>query len=255
MRFLVFIMLWLLSSVSFALAQPKTIHVYVALCDNVNQGIVPVPAKLGNGQNPQNNLYWGAMYGVKSYFQHRSADWQLIEAPKTDNAKILAAALFIHAKSNTYMLAQAYDGAHIETCIEDFLKASNGQNTSAVTYGEGSLNFGGGANLIAYVGHNGLMDFSVRVAYQPLDKGKKDVIILACYSKNYFKSDILRTKASPLLWTTHLMAPEAYTLEAAFAGWINGETSAQIKERAAQAYHKYQKCGIKAARRLFLSGH
>ncbi|MGC6431949.1 MAG: hypothetical protein ACON5F_12965 [Jejuia sp.] len=39
----------------------KTIHVYVALCDNINQGIVPVPAKLGNGQDPKNNLYWGAM--------------------------------------------------------------------------------------------------------------------------------------------------------------------------------------------------
>jgi len=27
----------------------KTIHVFVALCDNVNQGIVPVSKSLGNG--------------------------------------------------------------------------------------------------------------------------------------------------------------------------------------------------------------
>lgn len=48
----------------------KTIHVFVALCDNANQGIVPVPESLGNGQDPKSNLYWGAIYGLKSYFKY-----------------------------------------------------------------------------------------------------------------------------------------------------------------------------------------
>ena len=55
----------------------KTIHVFVALCDNDNQGIVPVPSKLGNGQDPKNNLYWGALYGVKTHFKN-SKDWTLV---------------------------------------------------------------------------------------------------------------------------------------------------------------------------------
>src|SRR5207249_4829544 len=38
----------------------KVIHVVVALCDNQYQGIVPVPALIGNGDNPAKNLYWGA---------------------------------------------------------------------------------------------------------------------------------------------------------------------------------------------------
>ena len=37
--------------------QTKTIHVFVALCDNENQGIVKVPAVIGNGQDARNNLY------------------------------------------------------------------------------------------------------------------------------------------------------------------------------------------------------
>jgi hypothetical protein len=45
------------------------IHVFVALCDNVNQGIVPVSAALGNGDNPHTNLYWGAAFGVKTFLQ------------------------------------------------------------------------------------------------------------------------------------------------------------------------------------------
>ena len=40
----------------------KTIHVFVALCDNKYQGIVPVPESIGNGQNARTNLYWGAAY-------------------------------------------------------------------------------------------------------------------------------------------------------------------------------------------------
>ncbi|MGZ5013499.1 MAG: hypothetical protein ACXV7E_05720, partial [Methylobacter sp.] len=47
---------------------PNThISVIVSLVDNVSQGIEPVPAKIGNGDDPRNNLYWGAAYGVKTF--------------------------------------------------------------------------------------------------------------------------------------------------------------------------------------------
>src|SRR5262245_25297618 len=46
------------------------IHVFVALADNVNQGIVPVSASLGNGDNPTTNLYWGAAFGIRSFFSN-----------------------------------------------------------------------------------------------------------------------------------------------------------------------------------------
>jgi hypothetical protein len=47
------------------------------------------------------------------------------------------------------------------------------------------------------------------------------------------------------------MAPEAYTLEAALSGWLNHESPKQIRDRAARAYHTFQKCGLTAAQRLF----
>ncbi|WMJ73620.1 hypothetical protein RCC89_10665 [Cytophagaceae bacterium ABcell3] len=50
------------------------------------------------------------------------------------------------------------------------------------------------------------------------------------------------------------MAPEAYVLKAAIDGWIGEESGNEIRERAAQAYNKYQKCGINGARRLFATG-
>src|SRR5256885_7283118 len=43
---------------------------------------------------------------------------------------------------------------------------------------------------------------------------------------------------SPLLWTTNLMAPEAYTLKSALDGWILSESNGKIRERAAAAYNR-----------------
>jgi len=45
----------------------KVIHTYVALCDNASQGIAPVPAKIGDCNDPANNLYWGCSDGARSY--------------------------------------------------------------------------------------------------------------------------------------------------------------------------------------------
>ncbi|PQJ80202.1 hypothetical protein [Polaribacter porphyrae] len=231
----------------------KTIHVFVALCDNINQGIVPVPKKLGNGQNPKTNLYWGALYGVKTHFK-RSNDWTFIKKIKSKNPKILERVLFKHKTSNIYLLADAYDGKYIKNTTIDFLEASAGHNSETIKHDNITLKFGGDVKLLSYVGHDGLMEFSVKGNFIPKNTTRRDVIILACISKNYFKPYIKKTKANPLVWTTGLMAPEAYTLKWAIDGWIKNETDLQIRERAAKAYNNYQKCGLKGAKRLLVTG-
>jgi hypothetical protein len=235
--------------------QARTIHVFVALCDNEHQGIVPVPSLIGNGKDARNNLYWGAAYGVKNYFRNKTTEWALIKSLKTDNPDVLERLIFKHKSRDVYLLADAYDGERIKACTEQFLRCANGQSPLTVTVDSAELSFGGHSDLIAYIGHNGLMDFDVNLTYKPDASRVSDVIILACYSKSYFSPEIRKAKANPVLWTTHLMAPEAYTLKAAIDGWMLGETGAQVRERAAQAYNAYQKCGIKGARNLFSTGH
>src|SRR5688572_5302736 len=97
----------------------KTIHVLVALCDNKYQGIVPVPEKIGNGQDPDNNLYWGCAYGIRTFFKN-SSDWKLVSTRKHDSV-ILERLVFKHATKNWYLVADAYNGKHIRECTEDFL--------------------------------------------------------------------------------------------------------------------------------------
>jgi hypothetical protein len=109
----------------------------------------------------------------------------------------------------------------------------------------------GGSNLVAYVGHDGLMDFQLPLVPRKKNEIHRDAIILACASKQYFGEALRIVGANPLLWTTNLMAPEANTLKSALDGWIARETNEQIHERAAAAHDRYQKCGLRGARKLF----
>ncbi len=254
MKYIFSLFIFLYSIVVLSQSEAKTIHVFVALCDNVNQGIVPVPAKLGNGQDPKNNLYWGALYGMKSFFT-RSKEWTLISSTKHPEPNILERILFKHSTTNTYLLADAYDGKYIKKATTNFLEATAGRNSITITHIAKELKFGGAANLLAYIGHDGLMEFDVSGSFNPKDDKKRDAIVLACISKDYFKPYLEQTNANPLIWSTGLMSPEAYTLKWALDGWVINETDLEIRERAAKAYNHYQKCGINGARRLLVTGN
>lgn len=230
----------------------KTIHVFVALCDNKYQGIVPVPASIGNGQDPDSNLYWGCGYGIRTYFK-KSKDWKLLNTTKVGDT-ILERLIFKHTTKDFYIVADAYDGEFIKKCTQDFLAASAGKNKRSINAGNINIGINGNASLVAYIGHDGLMNFNIDEEYINTDKKQRDVIILACYSKLYFSEHLDKANVNPLLWTTHLMCPEAYTLHDALEGYIAGESNIEIRSRGAKAYNKYQKCGEKAARNLLVTG-
>lgn len=230
----------------------KTIHVFVALCDNKYQGIVPVPPKIGNGQDPNNNLYWGCGYGVRTYFK-KSAEWKFVQSFKVDSV-LMERVVFKHLSKNYYLVADAYNGKYIKECTIDLLNACAGKKKDVLTVNNIKLGIFGNAKLLAYTGHDGLMDFSLEENFKNADGKKRDAIILACYSKSYFSSYLEQTQANPIVWTTGLMCPEAYSLHDAITGYVNGENAEAMRSRAAKAYTKYHKCGEKAARNLLVTG-
>lgn len=225
------VLLWLLALALPAVAAPLRVHVTVALCDNATQGIVPVPAAIGDGNDPRTNLYWGAMYGVKSWLKRDGWNVEKAESPHPYVLERLMARKTI-AGREVLLVADAWRGSRIREAITSFLERASGV---------------GGADVVAYVGHDGLMEFDVTPRVDRAE-AKPRSIVLACASLQYFGKHLERAGSSPLLLTTGLMAPEAYTLTAAIEAHVRG---GDVREAAAQAYHKYQKCGVKAARRLF----
>src|SRR5579864_6544385 len=137
-------------------AKLRTVHVFVALADNQHQGIVPVAAILGNGEDAEHNLYWGSAYGVKTFFT-RSADWTKVRCGEKPKAEILERCVFKYRAANMYLIADAYRGIEIKQAILDFLDSAAGDGAEMVSVpdesGAVTLPIRGGANLVAYIGH------------------------------------------------------------------------------------------------------
>lgn len=229
----------------------ETIHIIVALCDNKYQGIVPVHESLGNGQNPKNNLYWGAGYGIKTYFK-KSSEWRLLKQSQIDSL-ILERLIFKHINKDFYIVADAYNGKNIKEATENFLLSSSGIIKDTLNIDGKTIGIHGNSSLVSYIGHNGLMDFDIDEEFVNTDNKIRDIIILSCYSKNFFEFQLSNSKVNTLLWTTGLMAPEAYTIHDALSSYVKGATKEQIRMSAAKAYSKYQKCSLNTAKNLLIS--
>jgi hypothetical protein len=219
-----------------AAGRPLVAHVIVCLADNKHQGIVPVKPKLGNGQDPKNNLYWGALYGVKTHML--KSGWKRV-AGKTPLEKGMLDRIVLQQKIkdvDARIIAEAWDGREIKTATKRFLKmAAEGQS-----------------HVVVYVGHDGLMDFELLEKHEAVkDAPPTSVAVFACASREYFQ-DILRgIDAHALVLTTGLMCPEAYTLDAMLNAWFSGSDARATREAVARAYQRYQNCSLKAARGLF----
>ena len=250
------IFLFCLQDIAIGQTKPRVVHVFVALADNQHQGIVPVPASLGNGDDPARNLYWGAAFGVRTFLR-KSADWKEIVTIPHPKSYILERRVFQERAGSVLLVADAYRGSEIKQALTDFFHAAAGVPDKELLFssviGGVSYQVPSDAELIVYVGHDGLMDFPLAIDFADQSDTTHAAIILACASRSYFR-DLLRSSgATPLLWTTGVMAPEAYTLKAALDGWMEHEPKDQVRKRAAAAYSKYQKCSDAAALRLFSS--
>ena len=162
--------------------------------------------------------------------------------------------IFKHHKQNVYLVADAYDGKYIKDCTLDLLNSSAGRLKDTTTIDGKILGLNAYAQLLCYVGHDGLMDFQLNETFTSVDKKERDIMILACYSKRYFGSYLDQVHVNPIVWTTNLMAPEAYVIHDALEAYILNSGSEAVRNKAAKAYSFYQKCSEKAAKNLLVSG-
>src|SRR5947208_7021777 len=105
--------------------RPRVIHVFVALADNEHQGIIPVPAALGNGEDPSRNLYWGAAFGVRTFLR-KSSDWREVLTARNPFKGILERSVFQHRTQAALLVADAYRGSETKQALTDFFRAAAG---------------------------------------------------------------------------------------------------------------------------------
>lgn len=216
-----------------AWAAPKKVAVFVALCDNATQGIIPVPAKIGDGNKPDDNLYWGCTDGFSGCFRASKA-WRLQRKEVPQDKRVFERVVYLHESGNIELTAEAWRGSEIKACLSAF---------------ESAL-VSGNHDLCAYIGHNVLMDGEVA---PPAAKVAKpcDVIVLCCMSESYFKSRLVAMGARPVLLTTQLMYPGSFLLRDSLPLWAKDHALTEIRQAAASAYARNQKISKKAATGVF----
>lgn len=229
-------LLTLFLSAAFAPGADKTIGVFVALADNQNQGIVPVPEAIGKGDDPERNLYWGTADGIRGVFD-RSKEWTLKEQTGQPVAgNILRTRVYHNAGKKAVLRAMAYRGSAIKECIRGFETAVQS----------------GSYDMVVFIGHNGLMDFNLPNPTRAAKQSRtSDCVVLCCKSEQFFKARLAAAGGRPVLLTTQLMYPGAFILHAAAASWLDGKSRSEIRESAAIAYARNQKLSRKAALGVF----
>jgi len=233
---------------------PLVAHVLVPLCDNEHQGIIPTSPKIGDGMKPNSNLYWATSKGVKRYFSDLT-DWKLLKSIENPKENILERVVFYKKFSNgaeVYLVADAYIGDKMPECLDDYFNSLSEHLTDSIVLEKRIIPINGGADLIAFNGHNGLMDEQTSFTSATSKTRPKDAVSISCALRGYFKPNYVKTNSFPLVHTTNLLYPGAFILEGILNEWAMLKSDKDCKIAAGKAYYKNKpKSGPNGSQNLF----
>lgn len=234
--------------------EPLVAHILVPLCDNEHQGIVPTSASIGDGMKPDHNLYWATSKGVKRYFKELK-DWELQRLDYDPSKDILQRVIFKKSFANgavVYIVADAYRGDRMPECLDDYFNSLSEHKKDTLIINNDTIGINGSADLIAFNGHNGLMDENTTFEKATSQTRPKDAVSISCASRGYFKAMYLETNSYPLVHTTNLLYPGAFILEGIINKWAMLESDIECKKAAGDAYYKHKpNSGPNGAQNLF----
>lgn len=237
---------------------PLVIHVIVPLCSN-DQIDCGSPAA-GQAGNLRTNLYWGAVFGHRRFFERKNSDFKRIDLAR-GKGPLLERAVYrrmIAAPGQTrneeksieqIVVLDAYHGDSIDQAVETFWhRATHG---GVVHFRDGEKEREERVSIAGYAGHNRLMD-GVRLSAAPKETSSAiPSFVLACASEQYFGPSLRAAGSPTLVMTRTLMAPEGYVLDAVVRAIGERAKPERIRAAAVKAYAKWQKLSDGAAGTIF----
>lgn len=236
--------------------KPLVVEVHVPLCDS--SIIACGNAKLGDGDNPETNLYWSTTPGFGEWFARRGSGWKRVlkqSGKDTGDADVLAIHVYRRTMTapaawrkagapKTYELdivVHGWRGKAIDRALAAYAADVSGKGTREITLADHTkLVAGGAAQLVAFVGHNRLMDLDT-FEWPAAGASAKGTIAIACDTAPYMKREVPAATRVPLLMTNDLLFANAAPLEAAVLAFATGGGYAQIRTDATTAYADVQK--------------
>jgi len=225
--------------------EPLIVHLYVPLCDNDHQGIVPTTASLGNGMSLRTNLYWATSGGTKGYFKSKPK-WKTVYNHFDIDTNVLERIVFKRQYNNTtvFLVADAYRGDRMEETINNYLAAiSNNRQESIHLNDSTTLEIAGQSDLIMFNGHNGAMDAITIQPWINTTEKRTDIVMNACLTYDYLQNQFMQAGGYPLVRTNTLLYPGAYVLDQIITDWVAGTEEKQLCLNAGRAYCVKHNCG------------
>lgn len=241
--------------------QALVVHIFVPLCDNEHQGIVPTTASLGNGFSLRSNLYWATTNGIKRYFKEKK-QWQLLQSIKNvyQDSVVLERVIFKRTYPNqasVYIVADAYRGDKMLNTLNHFSRAMSNNYTNSILLPDSSrIEIHGGADLVVFNGHNGLLDFApdTPTQYYNTTKSQKDMVAIACFANEYFEREALQAQAYPIVRAKSTLHPGAFIISAIIDDWAMLKPVEAMRLSAGKAYCAIHNCSVKTSKNLFYKG-
>jgi hypothetical protein len=250
-----------------AAGKPLVVQAHVPLCDN---DVIPCGnARLGDGDHPEKNLYWATTEGFLGWFGRRGGGWKQVldgDGGAIGEEHVLDLRVWRRelatpaawrragapARFTMYVVAQAWRGEEIHRAFSHYADDLYGVTAHEVTLADGTrIAAGGDAHVVAYVGHNHLMDldaFDWAAVAKHADDRPRGAIAIACHTAVYMQDLVPGARQVPLVLTRDFLLASAAALEGAVLGFARGGDYAAIRKGAAAGYADG---GDKPLRRVF----
>jgi hypothetical protein len=249
--------------------KPLVVHVHVPLC--ANEIIRCGNANLGDGDDPDRNLYWATSGGFRGWFNRRGSGWKqvLVKASpggaagrRRGRATIEGSGELLETRVwrrrvrprrgfaavdkkqfDVYVVAHAWRGSAIREAMDTYTRHLYGGDVESIAVADGTrVRAGGGAHVVGFVGHNGWMDVDrydfaeIGAGAKRASKRRKGTIAVACITEDYLSPQVSSPRRVPLLMTKWLLFAGAHSFEGAVSALAEGRDLAGIRRAAIRAY-------------------
>lgn len=236
-----------------AAAGPLVLYVTVPLCSSAQ--IDCGSSVAGRPGDLEHNLYWGAIFGARRFFERKNSGWERVELTR-GGAVFLERGVYRRwfprqgeAPLEELVVLQAVHGDAIDQAVDHFFHmAAEG---ARVAFQDGSRPRDEPVAVAGYAGHNRLMDGKELPAVAGGARAPIPSFVLACASEPYFAPALLGVGSRPLVMTRALMAPEGYLVDALARGLGEGLEARELRARAVAAYGKWQGLSPREAGGIF----
>lgn len=238
-----------------AAGQPLVMQVHAPLCEATI--LACGSERLGDGESLETNLYWATTAGFGRWFRRNGGGWKRVferRGEATGDPDVLSLAVYRRTllapaswrrrgaprRFTAFVVVNGWRGKAIDRALESFARESSGQDERLLEEGELRVRAGGAAHLVAYSGHNRLMDVP---AYRWPSPAERPIgaIAVACLTADYLKEQATAATRIPLLLTRDFLFANAAPVEAVLLAFARGDSYAAIRRAAATAYAGVQK--------------